>query len=138
MVEQGLPSEVGEPRVLTERATVSALYRLACELPLEQPDAFRIASILRGRGLVPLFASRPLGEAREEVGVSLARYWAEGSPYIAERTAIGHRIGKRHTYEMSRKVALFWEPCIETRDLSDESGSPVLIPPREPAPAHRA
>ena len=95
--EQGLPSKAGEPRALSEQATVSTLYRLARELPLEQTDAVRIVAILKSRGLVTISTSQARGEAREEVGAFLARHWAAGSPYIAERTAMGHRIGKRHT-----------------------------------------
>ena len=117
--EQGLPSRSGATRVLSEQATVSTLYRLARELPLERTDAVRIVAILKSRGLVTVSASQARGEAREEVGAFLARHWAAGSPYIAERTAMGHRIGKRHTYEMSRKVVLFWEPFFKDKAVGE-------------------
>jgi integrase len=125
--EQGLPCKAGEARALSEQATVSTIYRLARELPLEQTDAVRIVAILKSRGLVTVSAAQSRGETREEVGVFLARHWAEASPYIAERTAMGHRIGKRHAYEMSRCVNLYWKPYFAGKPVGELRRSDLKV-----------
>jgi len=101
----------GGPRPLRARQQSRRSIALARELPLEQTDAVRIVAILKSRGLVTGIR-RPSreGRTREEVGVFLARHWAEASRISPKRTAMGHRIGKRHAYEMSRCVNLYWKP----------------------------
>ena len=117
--QQGLPTKNGQAKALSEQATLSTFYRLARDLPIEPKEALKVVSILQGRGLISSTVVQVRNDDREYVYAFLSRYWGDNSAYIAERTAMGHRIGKRHVYEMQRRIELYWKPYFEGRFVDE-------------------
>ena len=84
---------------------------------LSTPDALRIVTALRDEGLVDI-AAIPPNKGREALGDFLQRFWNyDNSPYIADRLAHGHNIGRRHATEMLARVKRYWLTAFEGRTL---------------------
>ena len=46
----------------------------------------------------------------------LERFWNyDGSPYVRDKLAHEHRIGRRHCYEMGLSIQHYWKPYFNDR-----------------------
>ena len=49
----------------------------------------------------------------------LEEFWDyEASPYVREKLAHGHSIGKRHCYESMTRLNRYWQPVFENKKLN--------------------
>jgi hypothetical protein len=88
-------------------------------LPLTITDAQKIVGILRDRRLVETEVVKA-GPGSEPLISFLERFWDfEKSPYVREKLAHDHRIGRRHCYGMTLCVRKYWKPYFEERHLAE-------------------
>jgi len=82
-------------------------------------DAARIVDALKDRGLV--LSAVVAGTKGSESFVSfLTRFWTyDQSPYVAQKLAHGHRIGKRHALESLNRVRKHWAPAFASKLLAE-------------------
>lgn len=82
-------------------------------------DAERIVRALQEKQLLcsAVVADSP---GSEPFGEYLVRFWTyDASPYVKEKLAHGHRIGRRHCRECLNRVKLYWVPSFRNRFLAD-------------------
>lgn len=97
----------------------NTLFSLARDAYLDEESATQLVDILTQRGLIHVIPTPP------DPGIPpfadfLADFWDyEKSPYVAEKLAYGHRIGRRHCYDMARAVANYWIPFFGTNPKLD-------------------
>ncbi|MDR1507770.1 MAG: tyrosine-type recombinase/integrase [Treponema sp.] len=81
-------------------------------------DAMLIASALKDRGLISVSTGKA-GEGSVPFPVFLETFWDyAASPYVREKLAHGHSIGKRHCYESTNRVRQHYFPAFEDRPLN--------------------
>jgi integrase len=88
----------------------NTLLSLARDADIDEQSASQLVEILTQRGLIHVVPTSPdLGVPR--FADFLTDFWDyEKSAYVAEKLAYGHRIGRRHCYDMARAVANYWVP----------------------------
>jgi integrase len=101
-----LTGRVRKPRTLEAAAGIENILRSIRKTDLDSDDALRIVQALKDRGLIDIAAVKS-GKGAVSFTEFLEEFWDyESSPYIREKRAHGHSIGKRHCYErMSRFLA---------------------------------
>ena len=84
---------------------------------LDTEGAVKIAQVLRDKGLLTLPFAK-LGPGRENFISFLRRFWDyTESPYIKDKLAHGHTIGKNHCYQMQCRVNSFYAGYFRSRTL---------------------
>jgi hypothetical protein len=88
-------------------------------MPLQPADAGRIVEALKARGLIETTVVKA-GPGTEALVAFLERFWSyDESPYIREKLAHEHRLGRRHTYDMLLHVRTHWKPYFTDRRLAE-------------------
>ncbi len=88
-------------------------------MQLTKADAQKIVSILRDRQLIETAVVKAGPESQPLVSF-LKQFWNyTSSPYVREKLAHEHRIGKRHCYGMTLCVNKYWVPYFAERRLSE-------------------
>lgn len=97
----------------------NTLFSLARDADLDEQSATRLVEILTQRGLIHVVPTSPDSEVPRFADF-LTDFWDyEKSAYVAEKLAYGHRIGRRHCYDMARAVANYWVPFFGTDPTLD-------------------
>ena len=98
-LKSGIPTgKAQKPRTLEAAAGIETILKIIRRAELNKDDALRIIQILKDRELTDINAVKPCK------GIILfleflEEFWDyESSPYIREKLAHGHSIGKRHCY----------------------------------------
>lgn len=85
---------------------------------LNNDDAMTIVNVLRDRGLIDITAVKS-GKGSEDFISFLETFWDyKSSPYVHEKLAHGQSIGKRHCYESTNRLRLYWAPAFQNRNLN--------------------
>jgi integrase len=85
---------------------------------LVSDDALRIVQALKDRGLIDIAAVKS-GKGTGSFTEFLEEFWDyEASPYVREKRAHGHSIGKWHCYESMSRFTRYWEPAFRGRPLN--------------------
>ena len=88
---------------------------------LNGADAERIVSALKDRQLIETVVVKG-SQGSEDLIAFLDRFWTfDSSPYVREKLAHGHRIGRRHCYDMSMWTRMHWRPFFAGQKLGDLS-----------------
>jgi integrase len=96
---------------------LDGILRAVRKLDLNGDDAARIVNALKDRNLVTAHDARP-GEGSALFTGFLETFWDyAASPYVREKLAHGHSIGKRHCYECANRVRQHYRPAFEGRAL---------------------
>ncbi len=86
---------------------------------LTPEDASRIVEALKVKGLIET-AIVKAGPGSELLEDFLSRFWNyEKSPYVREKLAHGHSIGKRHCYEMMVRSKKYWFDYFKGKRLAE-------------------
>src|SRR5690606_6709443 len=81
-------------------------------------DAMSIVAALKDRGLIDVTAVKS-GQGSQDFITFLETFWNyESSPYVREKLAHGQSIGKRHCYESTNRLRLYWKPVFTGRTLN--------------------
>lgn len=104
--EYGIPT-ADSKRSVTDLLEAETLLSMVRKTPITDEDATGIVGILEERGLISVeTTSHATGERLLSF---LSDFWNyETSAYIKEKEAFGHRIGKRHCYDMRILVQRYW------------------------------
>jgi integrase len=110
-LENGIPELTGKTgRPLSETLDIDTVIWTIRQSALTPTDAERIVRTLKDRELIETTTVKA-GPGAEGLLSFLGRFWDfEGSPYIRDKLAHGHRIGRRHCYDMTGWVRTCWEP----------------------------
>jgi hypothetical protein len=124
-----------------EAATgLEAILKAIKKTDLNADDAIRIVTILKERELIDIPVVKA-GKGSVSFLKFLEEFWDYGrSPYVREKLAHGHSIGKRHCYESMSRFHTYWEPAFKGRilnsitkqDLKDFS---LSLSDKKPAPS---
>jgi len=100
---------------LNEQFARSQLFNSLKTLDLNFSDATKIVEILKTRGLLG-----KTKQADNQDFITFLRnfYDYEKSPYVREKLAHGHSIGKRHCLDSLYRIKLYIEPVFKKRILS--------------------
>ncbi|MDR1785208.1 MAG: site-specific integrase [Spirochaetaceae bacterium] len=108
-----------DERVTPETALcVEGILRGIKRADLSGADAMRIVAALKQRELIDI-AACPAGKGQAELVPALLDFWNyETSPYIEDRLAHGHRIGRAHCEVTLRHVRKHWAASFEGRTVA--------------------
>jgi integrase len=118
-LKTGIPTgRVRKPRTLEAAAGIENILRSIRKTDLDSDDALRIIQALKDRGLIDI-ATVKSGKGAVSFTEFLEEFWDyEASPYVREKRAHGHSIGKRHCYESMSRFTRYWEPAFRGRPLN--------------------
>ena len=100
-LKDGLPEpKSGRRRSIAEVFDVDAVLMTIRSGNLTKDDATRIVDALQNQGFIE--GATLASEDSETLLLFLSRFWNYGeSPYVREKHAYGHSIGRRHCYEQT-------------------------------------
>ncbi|MCL2008558.1 MAG: tyrosine-type recombinase/integrase [Treponema sp.] len=118
-LKSGIPTgRIRKPRTLEAAAGIESILRAMRKTDLDADDALRIVRELKDRGLIDIAAVKS-GKGTVSFVRFLEEFWDyEASPYIREKLAHGHSIGKRHCYESMSRFRRYWEPAFINKSLN--------------------
>ena len=118
-LESGIPTgRVRKPRTLEAATGIENILRAIRRTDLNSDDALRIVQALKERELIDISAIKS-GKGTVPFTEFLNEFWDyETSPYIREKRAHGHSIGKHYCRDMKSRVSRFWEPAFKGRTLN--------------------
>jgi integrase len=118
-LKNGVPSgRERRPRPLDTAMGLDGILKAVRKTDLDSADAMRIVAALKGRGLVDA-AVTMAGKGAVLFPEFLAEFWDyAASPYVREKLAHGHGIGRRHCYECTNRVRQHYFPAFKDRPLN--------------------
>ena len=118
-LKSGIPTgRIRKPRTLEAAAGIENILRAIRKTDLNSDDAIRIVQALKDRELIDIAAIKS-GKGSVSFTDFLEEFWDyEASPYIREKLAHGHSIGKRHCYESMSRLNRYWQPAFQGRSLN--------------------
>jgi len=118
-LKHGIPTgKVRKPRTLEIAAGIENIMKAIRRAELNSDDALRIVQLLKDRNLIDINAVKP-GKGTVLFSEFLEEFWDyDASPYIREKLAHGHSIGKRHCYESMSRLNKYWQPAFNDRRLN--------------------
>jgi len=107
------------PRTLETAAGIESILKIIRRADLNSDDALRIIQVLKDRELTDISAIKP-NRGSISFLEFLEEFWDyESSPYVREKLAHGHSIGKRHCYESMTRLNRYWQPVFENKKLNN-------------------
>ena len=101
--------------------TVDEILTAVRKAQLTTEDTQKVVSILKERELIETAVVKD-GPGSQELVSFLSQFWDyDTSPYIREKLAYGHRMGRRHCYDMALWVKHYWKPYFAEQQLSQIS-----------------
>ncbi|MDR2543547.1 MAG: integrase, partial [Treponema sp.] len=121
-LKSGIPTgRVQKPRTLEVAAGIENIMKAIRRAELNPDDALRIVQLLKDRGLIDIAAVKS-GNGKVLFTEFLEEFWDyTASPYIREKLAHGHSIGKRHCYESMSRFSRYWQPAFQNKRLNSIS-----------------
>jgi len=106
-------------RPVDEALHVDAILNTIRSSSLTVKDAERVVSALKDQELIETAVIKT-GPGSESLIAFLERFWSfDSSPYVREKLVHGHRIGRRHCYDMRVWVRSYWKLFFTERRLSE-------------------
>ncbi|GHV33159.1 hypothetical protein AGMMS4952_24750 [Spirochaetia bacterium] len=97
---------------------LEAILKSIRKTGLNGEDALQIVSLLKSQELIDIPVVKA-GKGNVLFTDFLERFWDyDKSPYVRDKLAHGHTIGKTHCYDMSNRVRSAWVPALKGRTLS--------------------
>jgi hypothetical protein len=117
-LRDGLPGKDGERRKVEAAFDLDGILRGIRKAELDTAGALAIVKTLKERGLIDIGVV-PAGKGSVNFTEFLMRFFDyEKSPYVRDRLAHGHSIGRRYCRESLKLIRLFWEPAFKGRTLA--------------------
>ena len=118
-LKYGIPTgRAQKPKTLETAAEIESILKALRRANLNSDDALKIVQILKTRELIDVAAIKS-GKGSVSFTQFLERFWDyEASPYIREKLAHGHSIGKRHCYESMGRFKCYWEAAFQGQNLN--------------------
>jgi hypothetical protein len=107
--EKGLPGKGGKIRPVETAYGFTEIVKAIRKTDMDGNDAMKIVNSLKERGLIDVSIVKA-GNGAKVFTDFLEEFWDYNrSPYVREKKAHGHFIGKRHCYEMISRVHSFYD-----------------------------
>jgi hypothetical protein len=117
-LRDGLPGRDGERRKVEAAFDLDGILRGIRKAELDSGGALAIVKALKDRGLIDIGAV-PAGKGSVKFTDFLNQFFDyEKSPYVRDRLAHGHTIGRRYCHESLKVIRRFWEPAFKGRTLT--------------------
>jgi hypothetical protein len=117
-LQDGLPGKGGERRKVEAAFDLSGILRGIRKADLDNGGAMAIVKALKERGLIDIGAV-PSGKGSVNFTDFLTQFFDyEKSPYVRDRLAHGHSIGRSYCRESLKVIRLFWAPAFKGRTLA--------------------
>jgi integrase len=118
-LKSGIPTgHLRKPRPMEVATGLEAILKSIRKTGLNGDDALQIVSLLKAQELIDIPVVKA-GKGNVLFTDFLEKFWDyEKSPYVREKLAHGHSIGKTHCYDMSNRVRSAWIPALKGRTLS--------------------
>jgi integrase len=118
-LKSGVPTgRVRKPRPLEAAAGIENILKAIRRTELNSDDALRIVQTLKDRGLIDIAAVKS-GKGSISFTEFLEGFWDfETSPYVKEKKAHGHTIGRHHCYDMMNSIHAFYDNYFQSRPLN--------------------
>jgi integrase len=118
-LEAGIPTgKARKPRSLETAAGLETMLKTIRRAELNSDDALRIVQALRDRGLIDIAAVKS-GKGSVLFTEFLEGFWDfNSSPYVREKKAHGHAIGRHHCYDMMTCIHAFYGNYFQGRTLN--------------------
>jgi integrase len=117
-LRDGLPGKGGERRKAEVAFALDGILRGIRKAELDTAGALAIVKALKERGLIDIGAV-PAGKGSVNFTDFLTQFFDyEKSPYVRDRLAHGHSIGRSYCRESLKVIRLFWEPAFKNRMLT--------------------
>jgi integrase len=118
-LKYGVPS--GKERIPRPAEVVmgfDGILKAIRKIELNDDEAMRIVAALKDKGLVDVSAVKA-GNGSVLFAKFLEEFWDYAvSPYVREKLAHGHSLGKRHCYESLNRVRQHYCPAFQDRPLA--------------------
>jgi hypothetical protein len=118
-LKNGVPTgRERKPRPPDVVMSLDGIIKAIRKTDLDGNDALRIVNALKDRGLVDFSVVRA-GKGAVLFTGFLTEFWNyAASPYVREKLAHGHSLGKRHCYESLNKIRLYYIPAFRDKPLN--------------------
>jgi integrase len=118
-LEEGIPTGRNRKTRPVEIAIgLDGILKAIRKTDINGDDAMRIVNSLKDRGLIDVSIVKA-GNGARIFTEFLDEFWDyTASPYVREKKAHGHTIGKRHCYEMMSRVHSFYNKYFAERPLN--------------------
>ncbi|MBI9105018.1 MAG: tyrosine-type recombinase/integrase [Spirochaetales bacterium] len=114
-LDEGFPDE----RKIEQLLTFDYLLSEFKKIDLTTADAKRITDHLKNCGLIKAVSINSESDD-QNIKTFLTTFWNyESSPYVREKLAHGHSIGKRHCIEMTASIKRYWIPYFGDKSIHD-------------------
>ncbi|MCL2442261.1 MAG: integrase, partial [Treponema sp.] len=119
-LKHGIPTgRTRKPRTLEAVAGIETILKIVRKAEINSDDALRIVQLLKSRDLIDIPAVKT-GKGSVSFTEFLETFWDyESSPYVREKLAHGHSIGKRHCYEMGKRFNRYWLTAFNDKRLNN-------------------
>jgi len=115
-LSSGIPKK-GKEKPVESVIGLSDILKYIRKIDLDENDAMKIVESLKKKDLVD-FTITKKGNGAKLFLDFLEEFWDyTSSPYVKERKAYEKNIGKRHCYEMQRRIQTFYAEFFEGRTL---------------------
>jgi integrase len=117
-LRDGLPGKDGKRRKAEAAFDLAGLLRGIRKADLDSGGAMAIVKALKERGLIDIGAV-PAGKGSVNFTDFLTQFFDyDKSPYVRDRLAHGHSIGRSYCRESLKVIRLFWDPVFKGRTLT--------------------
>jgi integrase len=118
-LKNGVPTgRERKPRPVDAVIGLDGILKAVRKADLTGEDAVQIVNALKDRNLIDVVATKA-GDSSLFFPEFLAEFWNFAvSPYVREKLAHGHSIGKRHCYESLNRVHQHYFPAFQNRSLT--------------------
>jgi integrase len=107
-----------KPRLADAVMALDGILKAVRKADLNGDDVLRIVEALKSRGLIDVSAATS-GASSGLFVKFLETFWDyNASPYVREKLAYGHSIGRRHCYECLNRVRQHYAPAFANRPLA--------------------
>ncbi len=119
-LRNGIPEPgSGDQRSVSAAIDIGTILDEIRKAELSPRDAKRITDTLKDRGLIETAIVKD-GPGSGLFTDLLSRFWDyDESPYVRDKLAHGHSIGRRHCYDMALWLKLYWLPFFGEKRLSE-------------------
>jgi integrase len=126
-LRDGLPGRDGERRKVDAAFDLDGILRVIRKAELDSGGALAIVKALKERGFIDIGAV-PAGKGSVSFTDFLTQFFDyEKSPYVRDRLAHGHSIGRSYCRESLKVIRLFWAPAFKNRTLASITRSDLKL-----------
>ena len=116
-LSEGVPDRGNKPRTVETMGGLAGILKAIRKTDLDGNDALKIVAALKERGLIDVSVVKA-GDGATVFTEFLDQFWDHASsPYVREKLAHGHSLGRRHCHDMLSCVRTYYVGWFAERPL---------------------